>query len=142
MESRKQLKMARVIRDSVSATIRDRLSDPRITGLVSVTEVDIAPDSKNATVYLSVFGVDETAGKLTFKAIMHAAGHIQAVLGKDLSGRICPHLRFEMDTRMKKTLETLNMIDEARREYEDGDPEQTDNTDQDAPDQNNNEDAQ
>ena len=118
--------MARVIRDSVSSTIRDRLSDPRITGLVGVTEVDISPDSKNVTVFLSVFGVDETAGKLTFKAIQHAVGHIQAVLGKDLPGRVCPHLRFELDTKTKKTMEVLHLIDQASREYNPLDVEEED----------------
>ena len=128
MESRRQLKIARVIRDSVSQTIRNRLSDPRITGLVSVTEVTVSPDSKNATVFLSVFGVDDKAGKQTFAAIQHAAGPIQAALGKAIPGRACPHLRFELDTKMKKTLETLGMIEQARREYNDLDGASDDET--------------
>lgn len=119
MESRRQLKLARVIRDSVSETIRNKLSDPRITGFVSVTEVDLSPDAKNATVYLSLFGTDEAGQKKTFAAIRHAVGPIQAALGKAIPGRTCPHLRFEQDTKMKRTLETLQMIDEAGREYED-----------------------
>lgn len=116
MENRRQHKLARVIRDSVSKTIQNKLNDPRITGLVSVTEVDISPDSKNATVSLSIFGVDEAVGRTTFTAIQHAIGHIQAILGKDLPGRTCPHLRFEIDTKMKKTLQTLQLIEEANRE--------------------------
>lgn len=115
MENRRQHKLARVIRDSVSATIRNKLSDPRITGLVSVTEVDISPDRKNATVRLSIFGVDDTAAKATFAAIQRAIGPIQGYLGKDLPGRGCPHLRFEIDTKMKKTLQTLQLIEEANR---------------------------
>jgi len=116
MENRRQHKLARVIRDSVSKTIQNKLSDPRITGFVSVTEVNVSPDSKNATVSLSVFGVDEVAGRTTFMAIQHAVGHIQAILGKDLPGRTCPHLRFELDTKMKKTIQTLQLIEEANRD--------------------------
>ena len=115
METRRQHKLARVIRDSVSKTIQNKLSDPRITGFVSVTEVDVSPDSKNATVSLSIFGVDEAAGRATFAAIQHAIGHIQAILGKDLPGRTCPHLRFAIDTKMKKTIQTLQLIEEANR---------------------------
>lgn len=103
--------MARVIRDSVSDTIQNRLSDPRITGFVSVTSVSVSADIKNATVYLSIFGVDEKASRTTFAAICHAAGHIQAILSHHLEGRSCPHLRFEIDTKFKKTLQTLNLID-------------------------------
>lgn len=106
-----------MIRDSVSHTIANRLSDPRITGLVSVTEVSLSPDTKNATVRLSVFGTDDEASQQTFLAIQHAVGPIQVALGKDLPGHTCPRLRFEMDTKTKKTLEVLNLIDQASREY-------------------------
>lgn len=117
--SRRQQKIARVIRESVSRTIQTRLSDPRITGLISVTEVDISPDSKNATVYLSILAPgDENAPAKAFKAINHAAGHIQAELGHDLTGRTCPHLRFVLDEKVKKTLETLRLIEQAQHEYE------------------------
>lgn len=131
METRRQLKLARAIRDSVSRAISTKLSDPRITGLVSVTGVTISPDAKNATVSLSVFGADETASKLTFTAIRHAAGHLQAILGKDLPGRVCPHLSFELDTTMKKTLETLRLIDEAEQEYQASDEEETESDEDD-----------
>ena len=125
--------MARVIRDSVSSTISNRLSDPRITGLISITEVDISPDKKNATILLSIFAVDEDAAKLTFKAIQHAIGPIQAALGKAIPGRSCPHLRFEMDTKMKKTIETLQLIEEANREYEPSETDETDDENQELP---------
>jgi ribosome-binding factor A len=49
--------------ESVSKTISQRLSDPRITGLVSVTEVEITPDTKNATVYLSILTANEEANR-------------------------------------------------------------------------------
>lgn len=117
--SRRQQKIARVIRESVSRTIQTRLSDPRITGLVSVTEVDISPDSKNATVHLSILAPgDDKASERAFKAITHAAGHIQSQLGHDLTGRTCPHLHFVLDEKVKRTLETLRLIEQAQHEYE------------------------
>ncbi len=117
MPSRRQQKIARVIKESVSQTIQTRLSDPRITGLVSVTEVDISPDSKNATIYLSLLAEDEKKAARSFSAICHAAGHIQAQLGHDLTGRSCPHLIFKRDEKVKKTLETLRLIEQAQQEY-------------------------
>ena len=117
MTSRRQHKIARAIRESVSRTILNGLSDPRITGLVSVTEVDVAPDMKNATVYLSVLAEDETRQNTTFSAVCHAIGHIQVQLGRDLTGKYCPHLRFEKDQKIKKTLETLRLIEQVEHEY-------------------------
>lgn len=117
MPSRRQHKIARVIRESVSKTILNGLSDPRITGLVTVTEVEVSPDMKNATVFLSIMTPDERKQQTTFDAICHAIGPIQIQLGHDLTGKHCPHLRFEKDTKMKKTLETLRLIEQAEHEY-------------------------
>ena len=129
MPSRRQEKIARVIKESVSDTILNRLSDPRISGLVTVTEVDVSPDMKQASVYLSVAGVDDTAKRLTLKAIDHAAGVIQAALGRVMTSKYCPHLRFEEDRKLKQTLETLRLIEQAREEW-DPNPDDSDSEDQ------------
>jgi ribosome-binding factor A len=117
MASRRLQKMARVVMESVSKTVSQRLSDPRITGLVSVTEVEITPDTKSATVYLSILTTDEQAKSLTFQGILSAAGVIQYHLGRDLISRFCPHLQFKMDTKMQQTLRTLKLIEETSKEY-------------------------
>jgi ribosome-binding factor A len=117
--SRRQEKIARVIRDSVSDTILHHLSDPRIEGLVSVTHVDVTPDLRNADVFLSVYASDDSARRRTLEAIQHAARPIQLRLGDVLTSRFCPHLRFLEDTQFKKTIETLHLIDEVSKEFQD-----------------------
>jgi|FrelakmetLWP11LW_1041352.scaffolds.fasta_scaffold01982_2 ribosome-binding factor A len=121
MPSRRIEKVARVIRDSVSETIQLHLNDPRISGLISVTEVDVAPDMKNATVRLSIFATDEKSKPMTMQAILHAAGVFQRHLGQILTGRTCPRLHFELDTKMQKTLQILQLIDKAAQEYKEHD---------------------
>lgn len=124
MATRRLERIARVIRESVSSTLLTRLSDPRIQGLVTVTEVDVTADLRQATVYLSVSGVDEAAQKVTMTAIRHASGVFQAVLARTLVCRYVPHLRFEVDRKFHATLETLRLIEEVRREREEaGDPD-------------------
>jgi len=118
MTARRLEKVARVIKESVSTTLLTRLSDPRIQGLVTVTEVEVSPDLKQAVVFLSVLGVDAAAQQLTLTAIRHAAGVIQAALGKAMTTRYVPHLRFEEDRKLHKTLETLRLIEQAREEWE------------------------
>ena len=55
MPTRRQEKVARVIREVVSDAIANHLSDPRITGFVSVTRVEVMADMRSADVYLSIF---------------------------------------------------------------------------------------
>jgi len=127
MASRRLQKMSRVIMESVSKTISQRLSDPRITGLVSVTEVEVSPDTKMATVYLSILTPDEQSKSLTFQGIQSGAGVIQHHLGRDLVSRFCPHLQFKLDTKMQQTLRTLKLIEETSKEYKEPNEDDNDN---------------
>ncbi len=113
MKSRRQEKVARIIKESVSDCIANHLSDPRIEGLVSVTKVDVSPDLRNVDVYLSVYGKDESSQNKTYNAIVHATKRIQTFMAHDLQSRFCPILHFKNDDNFKKTLETMRLIDEA-----------------------------
>lgn len=117
MTSRRQQKIARVIRESVSKTILRGLSDPRVKGLISVTEVDVSPDMKNATVYLSILTPENRGQDTIFEAVCHAASHFQHQLSGELTGKCCPQLQFKQDQKVKKTLETLRLIEQAEHEY-------------------------
>ncbi|MHC4114105.1 MAG: 30S ribosome-binding factor RbfA [Planctomycetota bacterium] len=118
MATRRQEKVARIVKEGVSDAISSHLNDPRITGFVSITRVEMAADLRSAEVYLSIFGGDESAQKKTFVAIMHARPKIQSLLGGKIRSKFCPVLRFHMDEKFKKTLETMNLIDQAVRELE------------------------
>ncbi len=129
MSSRRQEKVARVIRESVSDTIANRLNDPRIEGFVSVTEIDMSPDLRNAYVFLSVMADDDRKRRRTFTAIEHATKFIQSRLSHRMTSKFCPHLNFREDTKMKNTLETLRMIDEATKEIEEKDAQRLEDKD-------------
>lgn len=118
MASRRQEKVARVVKEAVSAAIRDGLNDPRIEGFVSVTRVELTADLRNADVYISIFGADETAQRRTFLALTHARSRVQRFVADELDSKFCPVLRFKLDEAFKKTLETMNLIDQAARELE------------------------
>jgi len=116
MPTRRQEKVARVIKEAVSDAIANHLSDPRIEGLVSVTRVEIAPDLRQANVYVSIFGKSEAAQNKTYVAIAHARRRIQALVAGRLQMRFCPVLHFYRDEQFKKTLEILKLIDQAAGE--------------------------
>ena len=119
MATRRQEKVASVVKEAVSNAITQHLSDPRIDGFVSVTRVDMAPDLRNAEVYLSIFGKDSSAQSKTFAAIEHAKNRIQSMLAGRLQSKFCPVLHFHKDEQFKKTLETMRLIEKAASEYKD-----------------------
>jgi ribosome-binding factor A len=127
MASRRQEKVARVVKEAVSAAIRDGLNDPRIEGFVSVTRTELTADLRNADVYISIFGSDEAAQRRTFQALTHARSRVQGFVADKLDSKFCPVLHFKLDEVFKKTLETMNLIDQAARELEHEQPETEEN---------------
>jgi ribosome-binding factor A len=118
MSTRRQEKVARAVKEAVSEVISHHLSDPRIEGLVSVTRVGMAADLRTADVYVSILGKDDAAQSKTFTAITHARSRIQAMLADRLRSKFCPVLRFHKDEKLKKTLETMRLIDKAASEWD------------------------
>jgi len=132
MATRRQEKVARVVKEVVSDAIANHLNDPRIEGFVSVTRIDMSADLRSADVYLSIFGSNQVlksgakrdpakgdaAQNKTFAAITHAKSRIQSLLAGKLQRKFCPVLRFHRDEEFKKTLETMKLIDQAVKEIE------------------------
>ena len=116
--TRRQERLARQITEAVSDAVANHLGDPRIESFVSVTAVNVAGDLRNADVYLSFFGKDQAAQDRTFTAINHARSRIQSLVARSLHSKFCPSLRFHRDDKFKKTLETINLIDDMADEME------------------------
>jgi len=94
------------------------LSDPRIQGLITVTDVRVSPDLANATVFYSVLE-GESAQEEAQEGLQSAAGRIQAAVGAQTRLKRTPRLRFEPDP----VVQQATRIESALREViTDGDP--------------------
>lgn len=123
MSTRRQEKVARVVREAVSDAIANHLNDPRIEeSFVSVTRVDVSADLRVANVYVSIFGGPEPAQNKTFAAITHAKRRIQMFLAERMQSKFCPVLNIHLDESFKKTLETMRLIDDLAGKFKDKDP--------------------
>jgi ribosome-binding factor A len=79
---------------------RRELSDPRIVGLISVTEVKVSPDMHDAYVYVSVLPAkDEVKVVAALKA---ATRVIQQQVKKAVALGMVPHLEFRLDESLKR----------------------------------------
>lgn len=109
-------KVSSEVRLIVSDAIKNRLQDPRISPLTSVTRVEVSPDLEWADVYISVFD-DQGAQSRTMHALQNASGYIQTLLAKALHIRQCPHLNFHVDESLKMGNQVMQMIDESTKEF-------------------------
>lgn len=101
-----------LLREQISDLVRTELKDPRIGGLVSITEVDVAPDLRHAKVYVSVLGTDEEKVS-TLKALGAAAHFLQRSLGRRLTIRRIPQLSFVADNSLERGARILDLLDKA-----------------------------
>lgn len=108
MSYRKE-RVSHFVRDVVSDAITNRISDPRVSRLTSVTRVEVTPDMKIADVYVSVMG-EEKVGLTTMKGLASARGMIQTRLAKQINMRQCPTIRFHLDPGIKKALDTFRQM--------------------------------
>ena len=74
--------------------------EPNLKGLVSVTEVDVAPDLKTAKVYVSIYTKNEEEKQTSFKALQACAGQIRHELSQVMKMRTVPALTFHWDGSM------------------------------------------
>ena len=107
-----------LLRSEISRLIVREVSDPRVR-LATVSEVNVSPDLKHATVRMSVLGEDEER-QHSLEALQHASGFIRSQLAKSLRRmRSIPQLTFELDRRAEHSqhisdlLETLHDQDES-----------------------------
>ena len=77
---------------------KDRM--PGVTGLISITEADVAPDLKTAIIYVSIFGKGEEETQASFKALQEQAGYIRHQLAQVMRMRTVPALTFRLDGSM------------------------------------------
>jgi len=108
-------RVAHVVRDVVSDAIANRISDPRVHRLTSVTRVEVSGDLRYADVHVSVMASENESGT-TMKGLQSARGMIQSRLAKRLTVRQCPVIRFHLDRGIKLGIETIRKLDELAAE--------------------------
>jgi ribosome-binding factor A len=89
-------RVAEEIRHEMSAMVAGELKDPRIAGLVTVTEVRVTPDLRHARIFVSVYGTEAERAS-TLAGLQAAAGFIRHELAERLQLRRSPELQFSLD---------------------------------------------
>lgn len=120
MKSKREERLSGEFQKEIYSVInaKVRAKNPEISAIISVTEVDVAPDLKSAKVYISVFDKDESRAKTTLKTIADNAGFIRHELSQVMRLRTVPELRFITDGSMEygekidKILSELDIKDE------------------------------
>ena len=103
--TQRQLRAGELIRHALTDILaREEFDDPALHGKsITITEVRISPDLKNATAFSAPLGGEDMAK--TIEALNRVAGFLRGRLSREIDMRFTPILRFISD----------DSYDEARR---------------------------
>ena len=94
-------RVAHLMRREIAEILQRRLRDPRITAMVSVTDVEVTHDLSMAQVFVSVMPEGPERDR-SLAALQSAAGFVRHELAPRLGLREVPQLRFVLDTSIER----------------------------------------
>jgi ribosome-binding factor A len=112
MASPRVLKLADQIKVIVAEMLERRIKDPRL-GFITVTDVRLTGDTREATVFYTVYGSDEEQAG-TAAALASATGLIRAQVGKQLGLKFAPTLAFIADAVPEAARQIEDLLVQAR----------------------------
>lgn len=117
---RRPERFAEALKEEIAEVVGFELDDPRLE-TVTVTEVKVADDLRDARVYVLVRGSEDEINS-ALKALHHAETFVRQQVALNLNLRHAPHVHFVRDTaeenasRISEILDDLSAKGEIRKE--------------------------
>ncbi len=118
MGNPRYIKVAEQIKVIVADMLERRIKDPRL-GFVTITDVRLTGDGREATVFYTVMptspenAAQEVAG--TAAALRSATGLIRSTVGKQLGMKFTPTIQFALDAVPESAAEIEALLAKARQ---------------------------
>ncbi len=93
---RRPERLGEALKIEISEVVGFELDDPRLE-MVTVTDVEVAGDLRDAKVYVLIRGTQEEIDK-ALKTLRHAATYVRQQVALNLDLRHAPHIHFVRDT--------------------------------------------
>jgi len=117
--TRRNERAGELIKRALGKLLARKVNDPRLSELVSITEVALSSDFKQAKVSISVLG-DEKSKREALEGFNAASGFLRSELAAHLKMRHTPQLVFCYDDSIERGAKLLSLMEEV------GDQEQLD----------------
>lgn len=91
----RNVKLAEQIKVILANALERRVKDPRL-GFITITDVRLSGDNREATIFYTVLGDDE-ARAASAAALASAKGMLRSTVGQQLGMKFAPSLAFQLD---------------------------------------------
>lgn len=121
LEHKRSHRVGQLIKEELGRLLVEGLKDPRV-GFVTVTEVRVTQDLRQAGVYVSIFGADDVRQN-SLKGLRAAAGYLRREIGHRIKLRYAPDIVFFHDDSLDRAQRVEDLlIAVARGDHEAPDP--------------------
>jgi len=103
-------RIAASIANHVSQVISSGLNDPRVSSLTTINHVQLTPDLRTATIFISTLG-DKESQLSTLNALRSANGYIRRELSTRLELRHIPEITFKVMPSMPQDNLVISILD-------------------------------
>ena len=113
--SRRSERTSKLIQREISDLLERQVNDPRLSRLISITEVTLSPDFKHAKIFVSTLGsqIDKEDMLTSFN---NATGFLRRELAAHLKLKHTPQLSFHYDDSIERGARLLKLIGELTTE--------------------------
>lgn len=103
-------RVRKTLMKEISDVLLKEIKDPKITGLVSITDVEVSHDNSYAKVYYSVMPVDDKQKEEIIEAVKRNTPKIRYEIGKRVRLRLTPELNFIPDDSLERGARITELI--------------------------------
>lgn len=100
-----------LLRHEISELLQRQVKDPRLGSFVTITEVSISPDLRQARIFVSHIGSEEEKQEI-LSALASASSFFRRELTRRLRLRRIPELSFQWDDSIERGVHLLKLIDQ------------------------------
>jgi len=121
---KRSVRVGEQMKHEIADILMRKIKDPRI-GFVTVTDVELSDDLRNARVFVSIYGGDrETA----FKGLKSASAFIRSELGRRMTMRCVPEILFRFESTVEQGAHIMELLHEIekKQDQETGEKEKKD----------------
>ena len=97
MKEKREKRLNSEFQKEIYDALKNKVKNPNITEIFSISEVDVSNDLKHAKVFVSIFSTSEEKREATFSAICDSAKAVRSELGRVMRIRTVPELHFFLD---------------------------------------------
>jgi ribosome-binding factor A len=110
--SRRSERTSKMIQREISGLLEREVNDPRLSKLISVTEVTLSPDLKHAKIFVSTLGSEINNKEEILAGFNNASGFLRKELASHLQLKYTPQLSFHYDDSIERGARLLKLMGE------------------------------